>query len=234
MAHAPQALDDLPYRQKLKPTFPKVYNGYLHFATANAFAITAITVSVSQLDPVHPLEWLTLPVAFFFANFVEWFAHRGPMHNKVDWMEIVFKRHTLSHHEYFREDSMPATSHRDWYYVLFPVWGIFPIFLPALPIMALAWWLISHNVALLFFATAAFYFIFYEWMHLIYHLPETNPLVRNRLVRYLQRHHRHHHNKRLMQKYNFNVTFPLSDYLFGTAYREKANTAAAPGKRSED
>lgn len=226
----PQTLDALPYRQKLKPTFPKVYNGYLHFATANVLAAASILAAVSYLDPVRPLEWLTLPAAFFFANYIEWLAHRGPMHNRVEWMEIVFKRHTLSHHEYFREDSMPATSHRDWYYILFPVWGIFAIFLPALPIVAVAWFFISHNVALLFFAMAAFYFIFYEWLHLIYHLPESNPLVRSRFVQFLQRHHRHHHNKRLMQKFNFNVTFPISDYLFGTAYRESAVPAAEPTK----
>jgi len=26
-----------------------------------------------------------------------------------------------------------------------------------------------------------------------------------------------------MQKYNFNVTFPIADYLFGTAYRAPAS-----------
>jgi len=234
MGYTADDLDALPYRQKLKPTFPKTYNGYLHFGLANFLAFSAIGIAVYNLAPIQPLEWLTLPVAFLFANFIEWLAHRGPMHHRVDWMEIVFQRHTLSHHEYFHDDSMPATSHRDWYYILFPVWGIFPIFLPALPIVWLAWIAISPNVGLLFFATAALYFIFYEWLHLIYHLPESNPLVRNRVVQFLQQHHRHHHNKRLMQRYNFNVTFPISDYLFGTAYRGPATKPDQPPSKHEE
>jgi len=29
----------------------------------------------------------------------------------------------------------------------------------------------------------------------------------------------HHHNSSLMTRYNFNITYPLCDHLFGTVYR---------------
>jgi len=31
--------------------------------------------------------------------------------------------------------------------------------------------------------------------------------------------YRHHHNPQLMQHYNFNISNPIGDWLFGTRYR---------------
>jgi hypothetical protein len=216
-------LDALPYRVAMRHKFPERYSAAVHFFIPNVLSISAIAAAFSQTASIQPLEWLMLPMAFLFANVTEWWVHKGPLHHKWRGMEITFERHTLSHHEYFRDDSMAAAAPSDYYYVLFPVWGIFAVFLPALPIAWGAYALMSWNAAMLFLATAAFYFIFYEWMHLIYHLPEHHPAVRSRFMQFLQRHHKLHHNKRLMQKYNFNVTFPIADYLFGTAYRAPAS-----------
>ena len=59
------------------------------------------------------------------------------------------------------------------------------------------------------------YVIAYEVTHLLYHLPEA--LVGDsRLVRVLKEHHARHHDPRLMQKWNFNVTVPLADWVLKT------------------
>ncbi|MBI1317605.1 MAG: fatty acid hydroxylase family protein [Candidatus Hydrogenedens sp.] len=227
-------LDELPYRVAMRDKFPQHYSAAFHFLIPNVLSVTAIATAFSFTQNIQPLEWLMLPGAFLVANLIEWWVHKGPLHHRRPGLEIAFERHTLSHHEYFHDDSMAAAKPRDYYYVLFPVWGIFAIFVPALPIAAAAWFAFSWNAAMLFLATAAFYFIFYEWMHLIYHLPENHPVVRARFMQFLQRHHRLHHNKRLMQKYNFNVTFPIADYLFGTAYREptRESLSGTNGARS--
>lgn len=208
----------LPYREAISEQLPRFYNGYLHFFVPNLVCIAGIALSISQISSVQWWEWLMLPAAFLFANIGEWWVHQGPLHNKVEGLRLLFDRHTLTHHEYFHHDSMAAESHKDWFYVLFPMWAVFGVFLPMLPIVAVLFFFVSVNAAWIFMLMGFFYFIFYEWMHLLYHLPENHWATRNRLVRFLQRHHRYHHHKRLMQKYNFNVTFPLGDYLFGTVY----------------
>jgi sterol desaturase/sphingolipid hydroxylase (fatty acid hydroxylase superfamily) len=225
----------LPYRKAVeeKGLRPRRYNGIVHFAGTNLLAFGTIVLCASGLNNVQPLEWLAMPLSFLLANVVEWLAHRGPMHNRRPYMDIVFQRHTLTHHEYFHHDTMETDSHREWYYVLFPVWGIAAIFLPAIPVGLLAWWLLSANIALLFLIVAAGYYILYEWLHLLYHLSEEHWLANTALVRRLRRHHQHHHNKRLMQRYNFNVTFPIADYLFGTAYRPPAETPAGKAYQTD-
>ena len=39
------------------------------------------------------------------------------------------------------------------------------------------------------------------------------------MVRVLRRHHQAHHDLGLMQRWNFNITFPICDAVFGTLYR---------------
>ena len=70
--------------------------------------------------------------------------------------------------------------------------------------------LAGTNVAALFVATAMGYFLGYEWLHLAYHLGHGGPL---------RRHHAAHHDPAQMGRYNFNITFPVCDLLFGTALR---------------
>ena len=35
----------------------------------------------------------------------------------------------------------------------------------------------------------------------------------------LRRLHLHHHNPKLMSRYNFNITYPIGDWLFRTRHR---------------
>ncbi len=39
----------------------------------------------------------------------------------------------------------------------------------------------------------------------------------------LRHHHTVHHDPRLMNRYNFNITYPIFDWLFGTWYRGSAD-----------
>jgi len=58
--------------------------------------------------------------------------------------------------------------------------------------------------------------VIYEWLHLSYHLPPESWIGRRALIRILKRHHAIHHEPRLMQRWNFNVTLPLWDRVRGT------------------
>ena len=65
-------------------------------------------------------------------------------------------------------------------------------------------------------ATSGAYMATYELSHLAYHLPEDHPIGKHPLVRFMRKHHAVHHDPRVMQRKNFNVTLPLWDWLMGT------------------
>jgi sterol desaturase/sphingolipid hydroxylase (fatty acid hydroxylase superfamily) len=68
----------------------------------------------------------------------------------------------------------------------------------------------------LFVACGIAYFLNYEILHLAYHLPDTHPLARLGLVRRLRWLHTLHHDPRRMASSNFNITYPLGDWIFQT------------------
>ena len=79
--------------------------------------------------------------------------------------------------------------------------------------------MVSANVAWLFISVGLAYYLNYEILHTAYHLPETHWLARNGLVKRLRWLHRMHHDQSLMAKANFNITWPIGDWLFGTLRR---------------
>lgn len=196
---------------------PLRYDGRLHLAFTFGAGSLAFVLCLLQLDQVRPLEWLTVPLSWLYANLAEYLGHRFPMHRPFRGLGLVYRRHAGQHHRFFSHEAMPLDDLRDLRAVLFPpllvlfFFGVFgtPI---ALGLAAL----FSPNVAWLFVATGLFYFMNYEVLHLAYHLPDAHPLARNPLVRRLAWLHRLHHDPRLMARYNFNISYPLFDAIFGT------------------
>src|SRR5216683_5539367 len=187
------------------------YSGLLHFVFTTCVGLATIIAAATQLD--HP-RWslLAVPLTFFYANLIEYFGHKGPMHNPVRLLRLVYQRHTLLHHAFFTEDAMEVSSTRDFKMVLFPpVLIVFFFGLFALPVAVLLRAAFGANTAALFVITAMSYFLLYEWLHLAYHLGFRIPLVGA-----LRTHHAAHHNPRAMSSHNFNITFPICDAIFGT------------------
>ena len=198
------------------------YRGPLHLAFTVAVCIAVIAGCVVGIDSVTPLEWLTVPLTFLYANLVEYFGHRGPMHHRVRGLGLIFERHTLQHHRFFRDDAMAFESTRDYKAVLFPpVMITFYLAGFALPVGLLIAWLLSTNTALLFVATAVGYFLNYEVLHFAYHTPSDSRIARLPFMGRLRRLHTLHHRPSLMQRYNYNITYPIGDWLFGTLYRDR-------------
>ena len=101
--------------------------------------------------------------------------------------------------------------------MLIPAYGLFLIFAGAIPVTYALWWLGLPNVACLYVATSIGYSVSYEWLHFSYHLPHEHPVAKNPIILRLARHHAVHHDPRIMQRYNLNVTVPLMDLVMGTA-----------------
>lgn len=198
---------------------PGRYSGHVHLAIIIGFSLLVAAVSFAMLEDVKPAEWLTIPLTFLYCNLAEYFGHRGPMHHKTRFLAGVFQRHTVEHHSFFTEEAMSFESPRDYRAVLFPpILLVFFFGFFAAPIGAILYLLVSANVCFLFVFTAILYYLNYELFHFSYHLDSRSRLGRLPLVRRLRRNHVLHHNKTLMMRYNFNITYPICDRLFGTYY----------------
>jgi hypothetical protein len=195
------------------------YSGWLHFAFTSCGSIAVIAFAASRLSHVRPLEWALLPIFFLIANLGEYLGHRGPMHHRRAGLGLVFKRHTLQHHRFFTESSMACDSSRDFKIVLFPpVMLFFFVGVLATPIGLLFTLVVSANAGYLFAMVAVGYFLLYEWLHFSYHQPEASFVGRMPLMAALRRHHQTHHDPALMARWNFNITFPIGDWLFRTVH----------------
>ncbi len=201
---------------------PDGYSGPRHLATTVSLSLLVAVASVVMLNDVRPLEWLTVPLTFLYANLSEYLGHRGPMHHKTRLLKAVFVRHTIEHHSFFTNEAPSFDSTRDYRAVLFPpVLVIFFLAAFAVPVGALLYFVASPNVCYLFVLTAVLYFLNYELLHFSYHCNPSSKIGRLPLVSALRKHHLAHHNKKLMSHYNFNITYPICDIAFGTLYKDQ-------------
>ncbi|MBI3862935.1 MAG: sterol desaturase family protein [Planctomycetia bacterium] len=219
--------DELPpslaaYRMEYRSNvIGRYYNGFAHLAFVVAGSSAVIVLALSQVSNPTWLDWLCVPVTFVLANFVEYFGHRGPMHKHVHRLGLMFHRHTHEHHRFFTDEWMTCRSQRDFKIVLFPaIMLLFYLGIVAFPIGLGLYLFHTRNTACFYVATATFYFMSYEVLHFCYHLDESSFVARLPVIRALRAHHRMHHRHSLMSKYNFNITWPIADFFFGTIYRE--------------
>jgi sterol desaturase/sphingolipid hydroxylase (fatty acid hydroxylase superfamily) len=131
----------------------------------------------------------------------------------------------------FTYDHMQMRSSREFRLVLVPAYAVVLIALIDAPLAFVLWKLVTPNTGLIYLATAMFFFLSYEWLHLSYHLPETSFIGRLPLIAKLREHHRRHHDPRLMKTWNFNVTVPVFDWIYGSNWSPERERARA-GRRA--
>ncbi|MEN1727599.1 MAG: fatty acid hydroxylase family protein [Pseudomonadota bacterium] len=209
------------YREHYRQAYiPRHYSGRFHLAFILVFCLGGITLAAGQLDSVSALEWLALPATFLYANLAEYLGHRWVMHRPRKGLKLVFKRHTKQHHRFFTSSTMAMDSTLDYRAVLFPpVLMIFFFAAFAAPAGLLLAIVASTNVAWLFVIMALAYYLNYELLHLAYHLPDDSAWFRLTLLKRLRTLHHEHHNPSIMSHKNFNITYPIFDWLFQTRAR---------------
>jgi hypothetical protein len=206
-------------RSEVLERTPSWYNPWVHLAFPSLFGLSFIALALGWLHDVQWYEWAFVPLVLMLLNVNEWHVHRNILHRRTWPLEALFWRHTPEHHVIFVRDDMAMRSRQEFRLVLIPAYGIVAIFVTTLPITIALWMFASHNLAALFVACAMGYTVSYEWLHLAYHLPATNPIAQNGVLKRLSWQHAVHHTPELMQRWNFNVTVPFADWLLGTTYR---------------
>ena len=209
------------FRETYRATeIPSGYRGWGHALFIFGFGTAALIGCLLQLKEVRALEWFTVPVAFLYSNLAEYVGHRFPMHRPVPGLGNIYNRHAGQHHRFFTHRAMELESQRDLRAVLFPpVLVVFFFGVFGVPIWLLFAWAVSANVAWLFIATGLAYYLNYEVLHLSYHAPAQSRLARIGAVARLRLLHQTHHDPSVMAKCNFNITYPIADWLFRTLKR---------------
>jgi hypothetical protein len=207
------------FRNEYRSRIVGWYHGYLHVVVIYAIGLTAMYVYVQNIQDVRWWEWLTIPVIGLLSNFFEWALHMNIMHRPITTRGLrpIYVRHTLNHHQFFSDDDMRFRDQRDWRVTFFPPYALVVFILMSTPGALILGYLISANVGWLLISTTTGMYLIYEFMHFSCHVDE------NWFVRYcpfvntLRRHHTAHHHSRLMMEVNMNLTFPISDWMFGTS-----------------
>ena len=151
-----------------------------------------------------------------FANFAIYFIHRSLGHRLRPLAKQFYQRHTKEHHNFFSPRAIAWESSRDLRVVFFP--------LPLLFVVGAAAGGVAHLMAQVrtpadgaaVFCTTLGYYLAYELIHFCDHLPEGHFITRLPGLRYMRAHHRAHHAPRQMHSMNFNIVFPLADWIIGT------------------
>ncbi|MGH7439665.1 MAG: sterol desaturase family protein [Polyangiaceae bacterium] len=210
---------------------PRWYNPYMHLVATTGIGLLTLLVSLAMVHRVRAVELLLVPAIFLLSNAIEWMAHRDVLHRRVWPVGELYERHTPIHHTVYQYDSMAMRSVRELRLVLMPATGVLTVIAISAPIAFAIARLLTHNCGWLGLATASVYVVGYELTHLAYHMPEDSFVGRLGFVRVLREHHRRHHHPALMQKWNFNVTVPIFDWVRGTLASPEVVTRAVARSR---
>ena len=206
------------------------YNGYSSIGLLSLVCFGTILFLTNMLGELSLVEWAVIPITLIYANLAEYALHRWIMHKPFPGLRKLYVRHALTHHRLYRADSMDISRHRELQLILLPWYIIFVymgIFIT--PMALLVSQLLSWDAGYLFAVTTVFYYWHYEFLHMIYHLPRNSVVYRwLPFMRSVAKLHTRHHEMHLMANSNFNHTYPLFDFVFGTWVREDADRGEHP------
>ena len=194
----------------------RFYSPLAHFMATTIFGVGVVVLASLQVHHPSLLELCVIPLALVIANAAEWRIHKSILHERHFPFTPLYERHTPQHHMIYVHGDMAMREWKETRLVMIPAYGVLLIAIAIFPLAMLLWWLGIPNLGFLYMATSVGYVVLYEWLHVTYHLPEDHPISRIGFIKRLKNHHSVHHDPRLMQRYNFNVTFPVWDRVRGT------------------
>jgi hypothetical protein len=208
------------FREEFRNTkIPKWYIPELHIGTNIVIILSVFIYCLYNIKSPSLAELLMIPAMLIAGNFFVWAFHKYPLHRPFKVMPMAYKIHTLSHHYFYTDEAIIYRDKRDFIILFFPVHFVLPvngIIFPALGYFAREYGFLSSNASYLLIFMAAMYLSLYEVFHFVSHLPKESNILKVPFFKNAWKHHRIHHKIKYMGKYNFNIVFPLFDWVFGT------------------
>lgn len=205
------------FRADFRSKIGKLYAGWAHVALIYAIGGAAIWYFARQIHQPAWYEWLVIPVAFTASNVFEWWIHKYVMHRPVPGFMGIYKRHTLAHHQFFTENEYTVDSSRDFRIVFFPPYALVTFITLSLIPAAILGALGLGNAGWLLLITNTALYLNYELFHYCCHVKDDRLVRHIPFVNSIRRHHAAHHNTAIMMERNFNLTYPIADWFFGTS-----------------
>jgi hypothetical protein len=201
------------YREKVS----RWYSGWGHVAMIYAIGLAGIFYFVRQIHAPAWYEWLAVPAAFTIANVFEWWIHKYVMHRPRKGFMGIYKRHTLAHHQFFTDQEPTVDGSRDFRIVFFPPYALAAFMAGTAAPAALLHWAGVPNAAWLLLTTNTAIYLNYELFHYCCHVKDDSIIRHIPFINTIRRHHIAHHNTAIMMERNFNLTYPIADWFFGTS-----------------
>jgi hypothetical protein len=194
-----------------------------HVGQTGLLATAICALGVWLAWGADPWVWLGVPIFWVIANLFEWGIHKFPMHRPLR-PRVMYRNHSLIHHRAFAGTDQEIASTRELCLVMMPWYTLALVFTSAAPVAVAIGLIGGTGLAGAFLVSAVAYFLFYELIHTLHHLPliklQRAGLARRPLLA-LREHHHYHHQLENMAHTNFNVTIPLADRLLGTYNRRR-------------
>jgi Fatty acid hydroxylase superfamily len=205
------------FRAEYRPRISPWYSGLLHVLVIYAIGAAALAYCIPHIHRPSWAEWLVVPVVFLACNGFEWWIHRFVMHRPVAGFMGIYRRHTLAHHQFFTDAEPTIDSTRDFRITFFPPYAMVTFIAMSLPPALVLGWLWAPNAGWLLMCTTVGMYLNYELFHWCCHVKDDRIVRWVPLVNSLRRHHIAHHNQAIMMERNFNLTYPIADWVFGTS-----------------
>ena len=205
------------FRDDFRNRIAPAYAGWVHVALIYALGAAAIWYCVRQIAAPAWYEFLVIPAAFCASNVFEWWIHKYVMHRPVKGLMGIYSRHTLAHHQFFTHVEPTIDSFRDFRIVFFPPYALVAFMALSLPPAYLLNALGLPNAGWLLLITNVGLYLNYEAFHFCCHVKNDRLVRLLPLVNSIRRHHIAHHDPALMMGRNFNLTYPIADWFFGTS-----------------
>lgn len=208
------------FRHQYRAGIHPHYNGYLHALFVLATGVIYVVYQFAQLPVFQWFYSLGVVATLILWNFLEYLIHIKLGHQKTRLGTLFYKRHTGDHHSFYTDSYLTPHSHRDMRVTLFPAWLVVVSIVIASLSGMIVGWLCGSDWGHVYSGSLLLGYLAYEFFHFCDHLPAHHPLVQLPWIGHMRRLHQLHHRRDLMRRYNFNLTFPLADWVLGTFYWE--------------
>jgi sterol desaturase/sphingolipid hydroxylase (fatty acid hydroxylase superfamily) len=209
------------FRQQYRAGISRWYSGPAHMIFVFGLGGLLALFCFYNVDGLSVAAVAMVVFALLLGNLGEYVAHKSLGHKKRRFAGLFYSRHSGDHHTFFTHEDYTIHSMRDLRVVLFPAFLLVAVtLLIAAPLGLAAGALLGPDAGWALAGGVLLSYLFYEFIHLCDHLPDSHPLTRLPLIRTLREHHRHHHSPEGLTT-NFNVTLPITDWLLGTKHHKQ-------------